>query len=177
MSPEAEALINTYNRLASIVGRTANRRGFGIVGLVSRTAKTAEIAESLAAELTRREWPLGPFLAACFAKHSWAYHPKLQNLQSKRYLDYFEEHRKDAHHWWWNLEQTRRAETREETTPSPGTEIIKQRLLASGGPSLCMAQQSLTGGYNSKSKPCSTCRGQNVCTGSAESTYPHRAAL
>ena len=146
----AEQVILAYNGLASFITRYPVLLHLGSPAVQSDASK-------LDAWLADRSWPLGPYLASCYAKHNWAYQPKLHRLTMRAYALHFERNREDAYGWWSAIELYRAAHQPIKGLKR-GREIVKKRLLAHGGPVRCCGQYELTGGFDPTSPVCRCCR-------------------
>lgn len=155
LTPEATSLIRIYNRLVPlVVGRTRPRQ-------IQIGVANAELAKKLHDWLDERSITVGVYLCSCFAKHSWGYKPPLKKLTAPAYEKFFEENRSDAYLWWAAIERER---VSTEVVQLPvGKEIVKKRLLADGGPGMCLPRAHLTGGFNPVSRLCRGCAMQEAC--------------
>ncbi len=151
----SDAVIVLYNRMtAMVVGR--RKRTYARFD-----TKTRDAALKLIAFTDKEEIPLAPYVAGCFAKHSWAYQPAFTNLQADTYLEHYQGDPLAAAWWAKNLRREREAD---QTPDVPiGREIVKRRMLDTGGPDFCMAQSYFTGGHNPHSPLCQECSGREAC--------------
>ena len=146
-------IINLYNRLAVVVS-----------GPRARLAPLSKLepATQLAAWLDGFHLTPGPYLCACFARHHWARCPALGSLRRKDYATYYAAHTDDAYRWWSAL-KLQIAATEEQSVSTVGTDIVRKRLLATGGAELCLASP-LT--KSQRGSPiCAACIHLNRCGG------------
>jgi hypothetical protein len=138
-------LVKLYNRFALM-----------LVCKTKRLASLGPTADKVAAWLEEQKYPLGPYLVACFTRAHWARQPALSSLVGPGYAKYYEGHTVESALRWRDLDS-------EVCAVSLGKEVIKQRMLAEGGPDFCRAQPRLTGGFNAASPICQHCPGREPC--------------
>lgn len=151
---QAYDILSLYNRCAMLVQSPRKR-------MVSPSARALAEAETLGAFLTAAQYPVGPYLASCFAKGHWIRQPVWRALAGKAAAKWFDAHQLEAAHWWSQIRS--KVETR--ALIAPGRELVKRRMLADGGADFCRAQPELTGGFNADSAICQACLGNEVCRG------------
>jgi hypothetical protein len=147
-------LLNLYNRLVMLLVTTTKR-------VVSPTTVAVATATALQAFLEAGAYPVGPYLAAAFARGNWAHQPKLAALKTPSYVSHYLAHTVEAAHWW-NAVKPRVGAT---DPVGAGQELVKRRMLADGGPDFCRAQPLLTGGFNAASSICTRCPAKVACRG------------
>jgi len=147
-------LIYTYNRLSV---RVVQAR----VKVILPSAIVRAVAQDLQDWLEENEFPAGPYIASCFAKHSWAYVPAFEALARPKYAKHYRDNAEEAAMWWRQHEIDREAHTPLEL--SPGKEIVKSRFRYDGREKACRAQPELSGGFNQLSRHCQTCPEKEEC--------------
>jgi len=169
MSMTPTDLINIYNRMVPLVAVktaalpkvTAGKRP-QTPGLQKHDDATREKAELLLEALRRYDYPPGPYLASCFGKHSWAKLPDgIDKLTRPAYVDYYRDNREEAGEWWANVK--REIDATEPIKLPAGHEIVRKRMMATGGPDFCFANRMFTGGYNQHSPTCQPCPLKSRC--------------
>ena len=150
------ALITLYNRLACLVV------GAGRPGIISLNEERRLQAEAVIA-LSEELGALPPaYLAACFAKHSWAYRPKFERLEGNAYVSFFKQNRNEAYHWYRNIAREKDSDDLRIELPR-GWEIVKARYAADAQEDRCRLEVVVTGGYNASSAICGRCKLRSEC--------------
>jgi hypothetical protein len=155
---ESEDAIKLYNRMAGLVVAKVRPRF-----LPYTDPKVSQQALELCMLVTNLHATLGAYVASCFARRNWTYCPEFKKLCDKGYIEFFQENRNEASLWWRQAEMER--ESQEPVLVPVGRELVKRRLLATGGPSFCMAQPLLSGGHNRHSPVCQACPVKKECAG------------
>jgi len=146
-------ILDLYRRLSDFVIDTNSW---------SRKYKTPTAIEAEAAErwILENGYALGPYLASCFSKHSWAYRPQLSRLSRSEYERHYKNNSTEAHLWWNNIKREDQIE-RPQSSVSRGREIVKAMLLAKGAEYCALSVES--GFYNPDSSHCTQCVIKDRC--------------
>lgn len=107
--------------------------------------------------------PDGAYLAACFRRHGFRRVPKLKDLSSPAYQDYYRRNSIEAALWHRQVRLETAPEARDAVV-SPGREIVKARFRYEGKEVLCLAQPLISGGYNAQSRHCQGCPLKERCS-------------
>jgi hypothetical protein len=131
-------------------------------GLVAINPETIETADLLLIEIRKHQFAPGPYMASCFSKHNWAYLPDLDKLHKPIYRDYYRGNSEEACEWWVNLRREFLSQT--EVELPAGQEIVRKRMIATGGQSFCFANRHFSGCFNKHSPSCRECSYQKRCS-------------
>jgi hypothetical protein len=158
ISTQARALFAGYNQLVALMPLPDRYK----TSLYLRPSeRNGALAEELHEWLCEESITPMAYLASAFAKHTWRFAPKLRNLLQPRYKKYFAERSDEAYLWAAAIRVE--IDSRQPVQIPVGKEIIKQRMLAEGGPLLCRRRMFDTGGYNPYSKLCGVCEAAEQC--------------
>jgi hypothetical protein len=160
----ATDLLKLYNRMVPFVTpvKAAENPSGKVRGLLGIKPETIESADLLLGEIAKHGFVPGPYLASCFGKHHWAYLPPLGNLCRPAYVEYYRANSEEAAEWWANLR--REFDSQTEVRLPVGQEIVRKRMIASGGHAFCFANRHFSGCYNRFSPSCQHCAYQLRCS-------------